>query len=136
MPANPMPGESTETLTIRFRPTVEGAQWATLTINSNAGNVPSFPIQLRGQGILPRIVVTPEVMQFDSVALGTFETKKFTIYNPGSDTLRIANNYFSSADADFTLEPLAGADAIIPPERSREVEVTFRPMQKGTRVAR
>jgi hypothetical protein len=133
---NPLLGQTTDTLIVRFTPISEGAQLATLQINSNASNISSFPITLKGTGILPHITVSPETMHFDSVTIGETVTQKFTIRNPGSDTLRILNNFFSSADQDFTLTPLTGNDMIIPPERSREVLITFRPLQAGTRTAR
>lgn len=136
LPMNPLPGGMTDTLVVRFAPTVEGAHLGTVVINSNAYNAPIFIVNLKGIGTLPHITVTPEVMVFDSVAVGESATKTFTVYNPGSDTLILTNNFFSSADADFTLSPLMGTDAIIPPERSREVGVTFTPLQRGTRMAR
>jgi hypothetical protein len=136
MPALAIPSGGTDSIRVRYSPTSEGAHTSTLRINNGSSNNPAVDIQLRGAGILPHITVTPQVMNFDSVDIGTTEHQKFTICNTGSDTLRILRNEFTSADGDFVLTPLVGAEMIIAPEKCREVDVAFTPMQKGTRVAR
>ncbi len=135
-PMDPLLPGLSDTLRIRFSPTSEGIHVANLRIYNNSSNDPDVDIQLRGTGILPRLLVTPDPMIFDSVEMGTVATQKFTIYTPGSDTLEILRNEFSSADQDFVLTPLVGAETKIAPEHSREVTVTFTPIQRGTRVAR
>lgn len=135
-PLDPLPPGQSDTLRIRFTPTSEGIHLANLRINNSSSNDPDVDIQLRGTGILPRLVVTPDPMLFDSVEMGMSVTKKFTIYNPGSDTLVLLRHEFSSADQDFVLTPLTGDLTKIAPEHSREVDVTFTPLQRGTRVAR
>jgi hypothetical protein len=130
-----LPGE-TDTIRVRYSPTFEGAHLSNLRINNGSSNAPQVDIQLKGVGIIPHITVTPDPMKFDSVDIGTTEHQKFTICNTGSDTLRILRNEFTSADGDFVLTPLVGAEMIIAPEKCREVDVAFTPRQKGTRVAR
>src|SRR6185312_5440477 len=77
-----------DTIKVKFAPTVEGLRAATLTIQGNFGNTPP-QIQLRGVGVLPHLVVLPNPLRFDSVAVGDTSCKNITIYNPGTDTLAI-----------------------------------------------
>ena len=125
----------TDTMFVKFSPREEGLLTANMTIISNASNG-AQQVSLVGVGVIPRIIVTPDPMKFDSVQMGTIDTMKFTICNPGSDSLRILSNYMSSGDADFTLIPLSGSDLVIAPDKCREVTVIFKPLQMGTRVAR
>lgn len=135
-PVDPLLPGMEDTLRIAFTPTIEGGHLADLFIHNNSSNTPDAYVKLKGIGVLPHITVTPDVMIFDSVELGTTVTKKFTICNPGTDTLILLRNEFTSADADFVLTPLVGEETKIAPEKCREVNVTFTPLQKGTRVAR
>ncbi|HET6513260.1 MAG TPA: choice-of-anchor D domain-containing protein, partial [Candidatus Kapabacteria bacterium] len=92
-------------------------------------------IELRGVGILQRFAVTPVTHTFDSVAMGVQECKTFTFSNPGSDTLRITDLYFSSADPDFTFQSMEGRSFSIAPLQSRDISVCFTPRKMGARQA-
>jgi hypothetical protein len=127
-------GES-DTVFLRFNPRLEGLLSAKFNLRTNASNGTQV-IDLVGVGVLPRIVVTPDPMKFDSVQMGTSDTLKFNVCNPGSDTLRIRNNYVTSGDPDFTFKLLSGNDLKIAPDKCREITVIFTPKQMGTRVAR
>jgi hypothetical protein len=124
-----------DTLFVKFSPRVEGLLLAKLNILSNAQNGTKV-VDLAGVGVIARIVVTPDPLKFDSVQIGKSDTAKFTICNPGSDTLKLIRNYLSSADGDFTVVPITGNDLVIAPDKCREVTVIFTPQQMGTRVAR
>ncbi|MBS1902965.1 MAG: choice-of-anchor D domain-containing protein [Bacteroidetes bacterium] len=136
-PVNPLPAGQTDTLLVRYTPTREGRRTATLTINSNALNSPALPIQLIGTGILPHIVVTPSVaMRFDSVAIGDSVCKTVTVWNSGSDTLIISKNALTSNDGDYTYYSMVGSDTLIPPDKTRTMNICFKPKQRGERSAR
>ncbi len=131
-----IPGNKSDSIFIRYSPTKEGRHTATLVINNNSINNPALPITLFGTGILPHVVVTPNIMMFDSIPMGTEVCKNIKLYNPGTDTLLIKSNTMVSNDGDFTYTGLAGADSIIPPDKFKEVMVCFKPKSKGSRVAR
>lgn len=135
-PANPMAAGTTDSLAVTYTPTREGRKAAVLTINSNASNTPSFPIQLVGTGILPHILVTPSLLLFDSTGKGDTVCKNITIYNGGSDTLRILANQMVSNDGDFTYTGLTGSDTAIAPDKTKTLTVCFTPKQAGLRQAR
>ncbi len=131
-----IPGGKSDSIFIRYTPTKEGRHIATLNIVNNSINNPTLPITLWGTGTLPHIVVTPSIMKFDSVSIGTEVCKNIRIFNPGTDTLLIKSNTIVSNDGDFAYTALIGADSIIPPDKFKEVMVCFKPISKGSRVAR
>ena len=135
LPAQTIPTGSTDTIWVRYAPTMEGAHYAVLNIVNNAVNG-TQTVTLHGIGILPRLVITPAVLNFDSVALGTTQCDSIQLWNPGTDAIAITHNFFSSADGDFQLTPLTGTDTLIPPDGRKYVKVCFSPAQSGTRQAR
>ncbi|MDP4220028.1 MAG: choice-of-anchor D domain-containing protein [Bacteroidota bacterium] len=135
-PANPIQPGLTDSLGIAYAPTIEGKHVATLTLTSNSFTFPTFPISLQGTGTLPHIVVTPTLLLFDSTREGDTVCKNITIWNPGTDTLRILANILSSNDGDFHYTGLTGADTAIAPDHTKTVTICFIPKQQGTRQAR
>lgn len=128
-----LPGES-DTVWVRHNPTIEGGRSATLNIVSNGGNG-TQQVELRGTGILQRFTITPSRFDFDSTELLSKTCQVFTLSNPGSDTLRIQDIYFGSADPDFTFQSLDGTKMTIAPEHSREITICFEPRRMGYRQA-
>ena len=135
-PSNPIQPGNTDSLAITYVPTREGKHVATLTINSTAFNSPNLAISLQGTGTLPHIVLTPTIILFDSTREGDTICKNVSIWNPGTDTLRIKSNFLSSNDGDFHYTPLSATDVIIPPDHTSTVSICFIPIQQGTRQAR
>jgi hypothetical protein len=135
VPSLPIPAGSSDTIWVRYAPTIEGAHYGVLNIVTNAVNG-TQSVQLHGIGILPRLVVTPSPLNFDSVALGTTQCDSIQLWNPGTDTISITHNFFSSADGDFQLTPLTGTDTLIPADGKKYIKVCFSPAQSGTRQAR
>lgn len=132
-PASAIPGGDSDSVFVTYTPTREGRRAATMNIFSNAVNFPVEQVQLIGTGILPHIIVTPVPMTFDSTAIGDSVCKTLSIYNPGSDTLRILSNMLSSSEGDFEYYTLKGADTAIPPDKTRLINICFKPKQAGTR---
>jgi hypothetical protein len=152
-PQSPLPPGAIDSIGIRFAPSIEGRPDANLVINTNTINNPSDTISLNGIGVLPRLVInntyipksgTPATgttittvvnVSFGSVNVGADSCMFIALYNPGSDTLAIEKNFFSSADYDFSFTPLNGTDSLILPGGTTQVEVCFQPIKQGTRTA-
>lgn len=131
--------DQTDSMILAFSPVVEGLMSAAINIVSDASNG-TLVVPLRGVGILARLDVNNSYqnsisMNFDSVAVGTDSCFAITLFNPGSDTLAIEKNFFSSADYDFTLTPLTGTDTLIYPQASKTIQVCFKPLKRGFRTA-
>lgn len=135
IPTAPISPGGSATLCVEFIPTGEGTQGAYLMIMSNASNGTQV-VDLLGAGKLPRIRVTPGIINFDSAGIGQTLTRQITISNPGSDTLRISKNQLSSNDGDFTYNGLTEEKLLIAPGVSKNVFIIFTPLQEGTRQAR
>jgi hypothetical protein len=126
-----------DSIGIWYIPTIEGKHIATLTVTSNAFTYASFNVSLEGTGILPHIVITPPTaLLFDSTAEGDTLCKNITIWNPGTDTLRLLANFLSSNDGDFHYVGLSGSDTAIAPDQTKTVSVCFIPVQQGIRQGR
>ncbi|MDP4220829.1 MAG: choice-of-anchor D domain-containing protein, partial [Bacteroidota bacterium] len=135
LPINPLLAGQSDTLSVKFFPNREGSDPSELYILSNAGNtIP--PVDLLGIGTLPRVVLTPSPMFFDSVGIGQTVCQNITISNPGSDTLVILRNYLSSNDGDYLLVELSSEQSRIAPGHVANVTVCFTPKQQGLREAR
>ncbi len=141
-PSGPIAPGGVDSIGVRFDPDIEGQPDAHMVISSNAVNKPSDTVAMEGIGILPHLVINndqsyprPASVSFDSVKLGTDSCLLIQLSNPGSDTVAIEQNFFESADVDFTVSPLSKLDSLIPPGGLVNVQVCFAPVQQGTRVA-
>jgi hypothetical protein len=136
-PVNPLPVGGFDSIGIQYIPTIEGKHVANLVITSNSFTYPTATIALQGTGTLPHIVVTPpSLLLFDSTAEGDTVCKNITIWNPGTDTLRLSANFLPSNDGDFIYTGLTGSDVNIAPDVTKTVTFCFHPLQQGTRQAR
>lgn len=135
-PQYPVSAGNTDTMSITFAPTQDGGLPARAVLYNNATNGTQY-IDLFGVGAVPAIQLDPnEMLTFDSIAMGTTVCKTVRISNPGTDTLRLTNNYLSSSDGDFSYSPLTGKDTMVAPGSFRDVQVCITPLQRGTRRAR
>ncbi|HEX5316594.1 MAG TPA: choice-of-anchor D domain-containing protein, partial [Candidatus Kapabacteria bacterium] len=131
--------DQTDSIIVAFAPTVEGLMDANLNIVSNANNGTQV-LSMRGLGILARLDIDSSyanatTLNFDSVAVGVDTCFQITLFNPGSDTVAIEKNFFSSADYDFSMTPLTGTDTLIAPQTSKAIQVCFKPLKRGYRTA-
>ncbi len=83
--------------TYNFHPTQGGHFTATSTVSTNAG---PFSIALQG-GAPIDIAVTPDPLQFGSIAIGTSGTQTETLYNTGKGDLIV--NGITTSTPPFTL---------------------------------
>ena len=125
-----------DTIKVKFSPSMEGIHTAKLNIVSNATNGTKI-MDLKGIGVLPRIVAIPStLLRYDSVAIGDSVCKTLTIYNPGSDTLKILNQVISSGEGDFKYSLIPSELTAIAPDKTRDINICFKPRQAGARSAR
>ncbi len=85
---------------------------------------------------LPRIVVSPPVLSFDSVNVGTPKTMAVNISNPGGDTLFITNATIPATYGQTfrvaTLIPQEDSGIAIPPGQRDSFYVSFTPPVQNT----
>jgi hypothetical protein len=135
-PLASMPPGWVDTVTVTYTPMEEGLRNAELVITTDAFSNPVKKVTLHGTGILPRLVMTPSTVMFDSVAMGDTAWATVRLSNPGTDTLAVKADYVTFADRDFTYYGLENGDSLIAPERFRDVQIRFIPSTRGSRQAR
>ncbi len=142
MPQNPLPPDATDSIGIRFTPTIEGRPDAKVVISTDAVNTPLDTIPLYGIGSLPHLVITVpapgsgNTVMFDSVAIGDSVCQTIQLTNTGTDTLQILKQLVTYGDYDFTYYPLTGTDTtILPGGATKFADVCFKPLKFGTRLA-
>ncbi len=141
MPEGPIPAGMTDSIGIQFGPKFEGRTDAALVVTTNALTLPVYTLPLSGIGILQRLTITTasaltgNTLNFDSVAIGDSLCAALSLYNPGSDTLTISKQMKNGGDYDFTLFPLTGSTVKLLPGATGIVNICFKPLRNGTRVA-
>lgn len=113
-------------ITIRFRPDSLDLKTAELQITSDDPDENPFSIGLQGTGVQPAISTSPEVLNFDSVQVGSDSTLVLQIRNTGTATLEVLDTLLLGEDSDqFSIQSIPRLPFSIPPE-SPPVAVTVR----------
>jgi hypothetical protein len=93
-------------LAMTFTPSALGAVDATLTIQSNAGNVPKYVIHVTGTGVGPAMAtISPAQIDFGNVTIGTTEAMNFLVKNTDTVPLQLLSAAITSGSAAFGAEP-------------------------------
>ncbi|MFC1561432.1 choice-of-anchor D domain-containing protein [candidate division KSB1 bacterium] len=115
------PGDSSG-IFVTFSPDSNVTYYDTLTIFSNAGNSPEQRIYLTGAGLAPKIEISADSLQFDSVRVSETESMSFIVSNTGSGLVTITGMATSTAVFNVNPGPIA-----LQPESSVGVQVDFSP---------
>jgi uncharacterized repeat protein (TIGR03803 family) len=115
---------------VTFSPTATGVRTASVMITDNAANS-SQSVPLKGTGILP-VTLTPAMLAFGNVAVGTTSASKSVIVkNTSSTTLTITSISLTGADpGSYNLTNPCGSS--LASEKSCTLAVTFSPASSGT----
>ena len=115
-------------VTVVFTPTSAGVKSATLSIAHNAAGIPSS-VALTGAGLKkPDLALRPDSLGVRNVATGATVRFPLTLYNRGSDTLRVAS--VTSNRKEFAVA-LPRPELVIAPGDSQTVMVAFTPSGPG-----
>ncbi len=137
-----IPAHSSYTVCVFFKPLSAGQSNAIITFKLGSHSLLGpYDLELHGStGVQvlgnPRIVIMPNLLNFDSVALGDSLCKSLTVSNPGTDTLLIKKQVVTSSEGDFNFTFIPQELTAIPPSQSRMITVCFKPRQAGAREAR
>jgi hypothetical protein len=125
--------------TLTFQPNVEGAISATLILVHNAQNGPTTIINLKGNGVQPRIDLSAESLDFGQVTVDQRKELDLVLTNQTQftqpfriDPLMQSARIFGVADANGA-EPVAGEAFIgdVPGNGTVTVKVWFQPTEEG-----
>ena len=139
---------ATATFTITFVPSADGTREATITINSNDEGIPSYELQLTGEGsgAAPRIAISEGSTSYahnSTINMGSVQeatsgsARTFTIKNTGSQSLTFTNNppidKAGTNNGDFSLgQP---SNSSLAAGASRTFTITFSPSVEGSKTA-
>jgi len=121
-----IPPDSSRTIQLFFAPTSERAYSETFTLITNDPFRPTVSIPLRGYGTLRAssgVFLSPTIVNFDSVAVGSAARQRITIRNNSTDVVRVTR--YSMAGSGFTV--ITDDTIAVPPGGYRFITVEFTP---------
>ncbi|NOY06327.1 MAG: choice-of-anchor D domain-containing protein [Chlorobi bacterium] len=125
----------TQSIAMTFTPKDMGQRQAVFTIVSNDPLAPESNVALTGKGLMPKMQIAVQSLDFDTVAVTLDSIISFNITNAGNINLDIAGIRVSGADkSQFRVQP-TGAFSVAP-GNSHQVDVTFAPTSTGRKNAR
>lgn len=98
-----VPAGQSQSVSISYTPNAEKRDTAQITVSCNDAQSPTKIIALYGKGVLPKMSVTPDSVNFGDIRIGASLTKNtITITNPGEVSVAIGT--VTVTGAGFTLE--------------------------------
>jgi peptide-methionine (S)-S-oxide reductase len=134
-------------ISVTFDPSTPGPKNGQLQVASMGGLSPPASAELSGTGAGPVVSITPEILAFEPLSLGSWSSppKTFTIANEGQLDLTVSSisiqpnqiyNYPGAAASQFELAGgTCEAGVAVPPGVSCTVDVTFSPTAPGALTA-
>ena len=127
-------GGASCTLTVTFRPTVDGVRYGTMAITDSDGSSPQV-LNLTGLG--SALTISPASLSFPTISLGnTSAPKTVTLTNNGGTSLAITNittqGTLQQTESDFSQTNTCGSN--LGAGASCSVRVSFTPTETGSRL--
>jgi hypothetical protein len=134
----PFGASNTCTVSVTFKPTVSGAETATLRLTDSDSTSPQiFSLTGRGLTPTPTVMLAPTSLTFGNQALNTTSTAQtVTLTNTGTGPLTIisiaASGDFAATSTGTTACPIT--PAMLAANANCTISVTFTPTAAGTRM--
>lgn len=120
------PGQACS-LSVSFTPDAPNLHFGVLTLDTDSG---CSHLEVRGTGIAPLILLTPDSIGFDTVEAGVPDTLSVTCNNPGYMNLQLYGFLSCGVAARF----LPPADSVIAPQTNEILKIEFAPQNIGAIV--
>ena len=124
-----VPSGGSQNVTITFNPTLAGTKYTTLTITSNDGDAPTIRLIVNGTGT-GGFASRPDRLDFGSTAMDAAAPLPLTLYNRGSDALRIESLRVTPSSDAFTVAT-STPNFVVASDDDQTVSVFFRPSVSG-----
>ncbi len=134
IPVTLHPGDSHD-ITVRFSPTLSDPASADLFISSVTG--PWYSIQLSGigMGIEQDIFSNIASIFFGKITIGNYKHQSFIIGNAGHADLSISETAIEGTGSSHYMITDGGGPRILGGGQTTSIQVTFRPLSNGEKVA-
>jgi len=101
----------------------------TMTVHSSDAVTPELDVGLSGQGLIPRLTLTPDVTDFGEVEIPCFEDVELVLENTGTRDLTITGYDFVVSTDDMSFDPLTTIDVplVLSPGASDTMTVDYLP---------
>ena len=129
------PGAS-DTFTVDFDPSVQGARSCTVQIASNDSNEATVSVTLTGTGTARVISLSPSPLNFGNVVRNGTDNQTVTIDNSGNLPLTVSALALSGAQANqFGIVAAPGTPFDVPAGSSQDITVRCTPTTNGAKSA-
>jgi hypothetical protein len=125
-----LPGGDEAEIPLVFTPKSSGARNGVIVIKTDGPTTPEVQVQILGLGIDPRLVATPDVVDFGRVTVGMVATATVTIKNVGSERVvvrAVTPDIDTSAELTAVLRGIIGLD----PGQSFTLSIAYQPIDGG-----
>lgn len=130
---------TTGAIDITFTPLAEKPATGTMTLTTNSLDVPTFTVELSGEGFLPKVQVDPASIDFGNVLVDTTESAKVEITNSGTEASAVRILPLTGQSAEhYRIDLPAGTNDgtfLLGGGEAAEIDVTFSPTVSGRKLA-
>jgi outer membrane protein assembly factor BamB len=124
-----LPAGASVPIPIAFHPTTEGAIVGTLRITTDGGTF-SIPLSGVGQSTVPMLSMTPAVLTFSPIVMGTVSTEAVTITNLSDAPMTLTA--ITPPAAPFTISGLPDVGSVLEAGDSFVATIAYSPTMIGT----
>lgn len=122
--------EQTTEVVVTFSPGLPGETTGQVVVESDDELHPEVPVGLRGEGLVPYLVVDPPTYDFGGLTAGCEATTTFSVRNDGNDALTLEDVVSEGAGYAVTARPVL--PAVLAPGEAVPVTVAFAPGTEAT----
>jgi MYXO-CTERM domain-containing protein len=123
---------STFSLPVVFRPTSEGPSVGTLSITTDDGTF-AIPLTGVGQSPVPKLEMSPSVVTFAALVVGSIAFETVTITNVSAETMTLSG--VTPPASPFSVSGLPAAGVVLIPGDSLIATITYAPTASGSSAA-
>ncbi len=125
------PGGQT-TFTVTFAPITALEYNTKVLVDSNDPDEATTEVKILGQGIAPKIEVTPSEYDFGTIYIGCESPQPITVGNVGNADLQVTGFEYITASNDLDVDENAAVNGALPwtiaPGESKEVYIKYAPL--------
>lgn len=127
-----IPPDGETTFTVTFTPLTAEEYNTKVLIDSNDPDESTADVKLLGNGVAPKIEVSPSEYDFGTIYIGCVSPQPVTISNVGNDDLEVTGFEYITASNDLDIDENEAVNGELPwtiaPGESKEVYIDYAPL--------